>query len=62
MLNEAVAFINASHGGRAVFRARLDRDEVGRHGVDVFYAPKYEKVTRRGKVVEDWISLSKFGK
>lgn len=62
MLNEAVAFINASHGGRAVFRARLDRDEAGRHGVDVFYAPKYEKVTRRGKVVEDWISLSKFGK
>ena len=62
MLNEAVAFINASHGGRAVFRARLDRDEEGRHGVDVFYAPKYEKVTRRGKVVEDWISLSKFGK
>ena len=62
MLDEAVAFINASHGGRAVFRARLDRDEAGRHGVDVFYAPKYEKVTRRGKVVEDWISLSKFGK
>lgn len=62
MLNEAVAFINTSHGGRAVFRARLDRDEAGRHGVDVFYAPKYEKVTQRGKVVEDWISLSKFGK
>lgn len=62
MLDEAVAFINATHGGRAVFRARLDRDEAGRHGVDVFFAPKYEKKTRRGKVVEDWISLSKFGK
>ncbi|WP_048874235.1 hypothetical protein, partial [Acetobacter aceti] len=62
MLDEAVAFINATHGGRAVFRARLDRDEAGRHGVDVFFAPKYEKTTRRGKVVEDWISLSKFGK
>lgn len=62
MLGEAVAFINATHGGRAVFRARLDRDEAGRHGVDVFFAPKYEKTTRRGKVVEDWISLSKFGK
>ena len=62
MLGEAVAFINATHGGRAVFRARLDRDEAGRHGVDVFFVPKYEKTTRRGKVVEDWISLSKFGK
>lgn len=62
MLDEAVAFINATHGGRAVFRARLDRDEAGQHGVDVFFAPKYEKTTRRGKVIEDWISLSKFGK
>lgn len=62
MLDEAVAFINATHGGRSVFRARLDRDEAGRHGVDVFFAPKYEKITRRGKVIEDWISLSKFGK
>ena len=62
MLDEAVAFINATHGGRAVFRARLDRDEAGRHGVDVFFAPKYEKKTRRGKLVEDWTSLSKFGK
>lgn len=62
MLDQAVAFVNQTHGGRAVFRARLDRDEVGRHGVDVFFAPRYEKVTKRGKVREDWISLTKFGK
>lgn len=62
MLEQAVAFVNETHGGRAVFRARLDRDEAGRHGVDVFFAPRYEKVTRRGKVKEDWISLTKFGK
>ena len=62
MLDQAVAFVNQTHGGRAVFRARLDRDEAGRHGVDVFFAPRYEKVTKRGKVREDWISLTKFGK
>ena len=62
MLDQAVAFVNQTHGGRAVFRARLDRDEVGRHGVDVFFAPRYEKLTKRGKVREAWISLTKFGK
>lgn len=65
MLDEAVAFINRTHGGRAVFWARLDRDEKGKHGVDVFYAPRYEKVTARGTKREkraDWVSLTKFGK
>lgn len=60
MLREAVEFINKTNGGRAVFRARLDRDEKGRHGVDVFFAPRYEKKTAKG--VTDWISLTKFGK
>lgn len=60
MLDQAVAFVNNTHGGQAVFWARLDRDEAGRHGVDVFFAPKYEKVTKRK--TEVWVSLTKFGK
>ena len=60
MLREAVAFIDKHHGGRAVFRARLDRDEAGRHGVDVFYAPRYEKRTKRRSA--EWVSLTRFGK
>lgn len=60
MLDQAVEFVNQTHGGRAVFRGRLDRDEEGRHGVDVFFAPRYEKTTKRGS--KDWISLTKFGK
>jgi len=62
MLAQAVDFVNRHHGGNAVFHARIDRDEAGRHGVDVFYAPRYAKVTKRGKVREEWISLTKFGK
>lgn len=60
MLDQAVAFVNKTHGGNAVFWARLDRDEEGRHGVDVFFAPKYQKATKRGTAT--WISLTKFGK
>ncbi|NJM84409.1 MAG: hypothetical protein HC844_19930, partial [Tabrizicola sp.] len=60
MLAQGVAFINRTYGGNAVFHARLDRDEVGRHGVDVFFAPRYQKTTAKG--TEDWISLSKFSK
>ncbi len=61
MLSIAVDFINETYGGNAVFHARLDRDEVGQHGVDVFFAPRYEKHTK-SKGVEQWISLSKFSK
>ena len=60
MLAQGVAFINKTYGGNAVFHARLDRDEAGRHGVDVFFAPRYEKTTAKG--VDEWISLSKFSK
>lgn len=60
MLDEATKFVNFHHGGNAVFRSRLDRDEEGRHGVDVFYAPRYEKKTAKGTA--EWISLTKFGK
>lgn len=60
MLRQAVEFINLTYGGNAVFHARLDRDEAGRHGVDVFFAPRYEKHTKMGNT--QWISLSKFSK
>ncbi|MCA0943269.1 hypothetical protein LCM28_25580 [Salipiger pacificus] len=61
MLDAAVSFINETHGGQAVFAARLDRDEAGRHSVDVFYAPCYIKTTKaRGD--ERWISTTKHGK
>lgn len=62
MLDVAVKFINSSHGGEAVFAARLDRDEAGRHTVDVFFSPKYEKITKTGKSQGIWISTSKHGK
>lgn len=65
MLAAAVNFIDTTHGGHAVFAARLDRDEAGQHVVDVFYAPKYEKVTktRKGDEVRTWwMSTTKHGK
>lgn len=61
MLAIAVDFINETYGGNAVFHARIDRDEAGQHGVDVFFAPRYEKHTQ-SKGIEQWISLSKFSK
>ncbi len=61
MLSFAVDFINETYGGNAVFHARIDRDEVGQHGVDVFFVPRYEKHTK-SKGTEQWISLSKFSK
>jgi len=61
MLSIAVDFINETYGGNAVFHARIDRDEAGQHGVDVFFAPRYEKHTK-SKGTEQWISLSKFSK
>lgn len=65
MMKHAIAFINKTHGGRAVFAARFDQDEAGTSVVDVFYSPKYVKTTknRKGEVVHtDWISTTKFGK
>lgn len=61
MLKLAVDFINETHGGDAVFAARLDRDEKGQHNVDVFFTPKYTKKTKTNGE-ELWISTTKFGK
>lgn len=61
MLAYAIQFVNETHGDNAVFSARLDRDESGRHTVDVFYSPKYQKITKsRGE--ETWVSTTKHGK
>ena len=60
MLKFAVQFINNTHGGDAVFAGRLDRDEAGRHTVDVFFTPKHVKETKNGSAT--WISTTKHGK
>lgn len=65
MLRQAVAFIEKTHGGDAVFAARLDRDEAGETIADVFAAPRYEKRTKRTRPDEKgatWASATKFGK
>lgn len=65
MLRQAVAFINRTHGGDAVFAARVDRDEAGETIVDVFASPKYQKRTKRTKPGEPgaiWASATKYGK
>ena len=64
MLEAAVEFINRTYGEPglpAVFAARMDRDEDGRHAVDVFFAPKYWKETKsRGR--ELWTATTRHGK
>lgn len=60
-MNHSIRFINETHGGNAVFAARIDRDEQGQHSVDVFFAPKYEKATKQHGV-EMWVSPTKHGK
>lgn len=65
MIRQAIQFINETHGGNAVFAARLDRDEAGETIVDVFATPVYEKRTKRtepDKPGPRWASATKFGK
>lgn len=62
MLDQAVKFANESHGGNAVFSAHVDRDEKGQWTVDLFLAPRYEKITKTGKSSGEWVSATKFGK
>lgn len=50
MLKHAVQFMNEFHGGDAVFAARLDRDEKGRHAVDVFMMPRHDFRYKNGCV------------
>jgi hypothetical protein len=57
MLRRSIDFMNRTLGGDAVFAARLDRDESGRHTVDVFATPKYMKKTKDGERL--WVSTSK---
>jgi hypothetical protein len=60
MLQQAADWANSTHGGNAVFAARIDLDEEGETIVDLFLAPKYEKKTARKS--ETWVSTTKFGK
>lgn len=57
MLRRSIDFMNRILGGDAVFAARLDRDESGRHTVDIFATPKYMKKTKDGERL--WVSTSK---
>jgi len=61
MLHNAVEFLNRYHGGDAVFAARLDRDEKGRHTVDAFLLPRYDFQYKDGRRVKK-ASVSKFSK
>lgn len=48
MLTHANLFAQSIFGKDAAFADRVDRDEKGRHVVDLFLVPKYQKVTKRG--------------
>lgn len=47
MLTHARKFAVSIFGEEAIFADRVDRDEKSRHVVDLFIAPKYQKVTKR---------------
>lgn len=61
MLRHAVKFANEYHGGDAVFAARLDRDEKGRHTVDVFLMPRHDFQYKDGRI-QKRASVSKYSK
>lgn len=62
MLKQAVRFIQDTHGGQAVFAARLDRDEAGETVVDVFACPKYLKESKSARREPTlWTSATRFG-
>lgn len=46
MLRHARQIVEGIFGDQAIFADRVDRDEKGRHIVDVFVAPKYIKTTK----------------
>jgi len=55
-----VQFAQDTFGGAAVFSARMDRDERSLNSVDVFLAPRYEKVTKRDS--KQAVSMTRFTK
>lgn len=55
-----VQFAQDTFGGAAVFSARMDRDERSLNSVDVFLAPRYEKVTKRAS--KQAVSMTRFTK
>lgn len=62
MVKQAVKFIQDTHGGQAVFAARLDRDEAGETVVDVFACPKYLKESKSARREPTlWTSATRFG-
>ncbi len=57
MLRHARAFVEDVFGPDAIFADRVDRDERGRHIVDVFVAPKYTKITKHQQKTAVTMSL-----
>ena len=58
MLRISTDFANNLLGGRAVFAARVDRDERNQHVIDVFCSPLVAKFNKKSGITTDWIQPS----
>lgn len=57
MLRHARAIVETIFGDESIFADRVDRDEKGRHIVDIFVAPKYIKTTKHTSQVAITVSV-----
>lgn len=57
MLRHARAIVETIFGDGSIFADRVDRDEKGRHIVDIFVAPKYIKTTKHTSQVAITVSV-----
>lgn len=57
MLRHARRIVETIFGDQAIFADRVDRDEKGRHIVDIFVAPKYTKKTKHTSQVAVSVSV-----
>lgn len=57
MLRHARRIVEMIFGDQAIFADRVDRDEQGRHIVDIFVAPKYIKKTKHTSQVAVSVSV-----
>ncbi len=57
MLRHARGIVESIFGDKSIFADRVDRDEEGRHIVDIFVAPKYTKKTKHTSQVAVSVSV-----
>ena len=57
MLQHARGIVETIFGDQSIFADRVDRDEEGRHIVDIFVAPKYTKKTKHTSQVAVSVSV-----